>query len=352
MTMSSETASGAWGAPPGWTPTITVELPTVSSDAFYDALERFNEHAKELREQNLLPPSPFTLGDGWYDITPQMAEAALLNSGGNREFSLPSIKAYAEDMANDDWQPTGEGIVVVNDKLRNGHHRLMSCYLSGVPFRCYVVVTAPNVPNIFAYYDSGKKRTAGDGLHIAGLNGNSKVIAAAVSGLAFRYDVHKLGVARNPSGFRQKIDARSVLGYVSQHPDLLDATHLMLGNYPQAVEVVQKKPVAAFFAWLVLREGYDRAMLQSFCGPLGTGARLDEDSPLLALRAVLLAPMAADCRPMLDRTRLAYLNKAFMMHVNNERMPRHRGRVQPLVVDTQDTFPRIIGPEPQVQAAE
>lgn len=317
-----------------------LDLPTCSRDAFNDALKQLFDRAQELRRTNALPASPFD-HDGWYDITPPIAEAVLLNSGGNREVSFPTVKTYAADMVANDWAETGETISIVNGKLINGHHRLLASLLGGAAFRCFVVVSARESENIFAFYDSGKKRTPADALHIAGWNGAGRAMASAISKLAIRYDEGVLGVGKQPR-FRT-VNARESLHYITQHPDFKDAAQLILGSYPEAVDVIRSKPAALFFAWLVLR-AYDEVTLGDFCNALGTGARLDEDSPILAARAKLLATELPGQRKP-DRTRLAYVCKAFLMHVEGARMGRTRGgKVQQLELDFDETFPRIDTP--------
>jgi hypothetical protein len=317
-----------------------LDLPTCSRDAFNDALKQLFDRAKELRQANALPAMPFD-HDGWYDITPSVAEAALLNTGGNREVSFPTVKAYAADMVADDWAETGEAISLVNGKLVNGHHRLLAALLGNVAFRCFVVSSARGSENIFAFYDSGKKRGPADALHIAGWNGAGRALAGAISKLALRYDEGVLGIEKQPR-FRT-VSSREALQYINSHPDFRDAAHHMLGTYPEAVDVVRSKPAALFFAWLVLR-AYDEVVLGDFCSALGTGARLDEDSPILAARAKLLATEVPGQR-MPDRKRLAYVCKAFLMHIDGQKMSRTRGgKVQPLSLDSDEPFPRIDTP--------
>lgn len=329
----------------GWSPVVSLDPQSASADAFADAVGRFVKETIARKAAGNLPAMPFT-DDGWYDITPPMAEAALMHTVGNREYSWLTVKTYAADMKARDWQRTGETICVVNGNLRNGHHRLMSGYLSQETFPCFVVTSAPQVHNVFAYYDSGKKRTAADALHIAGWNGAGKALAGAVASLAMRYDAGVLGVTKQPR-FKTP-NSREVLDYVAQHPGLRDAAQLMMGTYPDAVEVIRSKPAAIFFAWLVTRE-HDETMLAEFCGPLGNGARLDEDSPILAARASLLAPEEKGAK-VPDRTRLAYVNKAFNLWAAGHRMPRVRGKVMPLSFGLNEPFPAIV--RPLAEAAE
>ncbi len=330
-----------------WVPAIRSDLTTTSKQSFDDTVSLLWKQIKERKEAGTLPAFPFDR-DGWYDVTPEIAEAALMHSAGNREFSFPTVKAYASDMENGDWQPTGETICASNRVLDNGHHRCLAGLLSGQTFRCYVVVSAPAITNAFAYFDSGKKRTPADALHIAGWNGSGKALASAIANLAVRYDNGVLGVGKQPRA--KPVNSRDVLRYMQHHQDFRTAAQLMLGSHPEAVEVIRSRPAAIFFAWLVLRT-YDEATLRDFCEPLGTGALLDEDSPLLAVRAKLLAPEVKGNK-MPDRTRLAYLCKAFLMHVAGQKMQRTRGgRVQPLGLEVDEPFPRIDPPMAEAEAA-
>jgi hypothetical protein len=166
-------------------------------------------------------------------------------------------------------------------------------------------------------------------------------MASAIAHLALRYDEGVLGPFKQPR-FRT-VNSREVLQYVKQHPDLRQAAQLMLGNYSEAVEVIRSKPAAIFFAWLVLR-AYDEVVLGNFCASLGTGALLEEDSPILGARAKLLATEMPGKR-LTDRFRLALVSKAFLMQAAGQRMPRTRsGKIQPFTVDYDEEFPRIDAP--------
>lgn len=329
----------------GWTPIVKLDLSTASRDAFVETVAKFHAQVKILKDNDTLPPLPFD-HDGWYDITPQMAEAALIHSGGNREVTLSTVKGYAEDMILDDWPKTGESMSIIDGKTINGHHRDWACYLSGASFSCYVVTSAPPKANIFAYLDVGKKRNAADALYIAGWNGTGKALASAVGQLALRYEAGMLGIAKQ-ARFKTA-NPRTTLAYMEKHPELREAAQTMLGNYPDAVDVIRSKPAAIFFANLVLRN-YDAVTLREFCEPFGSGANLTEDSPLLAARAKLMAPEVPGKKTP-DRTRLAIVCKAFNMHINGEKMSRARGRVQPLTLDVDEAFPTIASP--LTQAAE
>jgi hypothetical protein len=316
---------------------VRLDLKTASGEAFANAVKSFNDQAAARPKASL----PFK-NDGWYEITPSMAEAALARNAGNREPVLSQVKKNALDMEADNWKPTGETIVFNQEgDLNDGQHRLWAGYLSETTFRSFVVVSAPVEENLFAYYDCGKGRSAYDALHTAGMNGLGKVIARAITELAIRYDHDALGPVKSVR-FRP-IDQREVLDYAQTHDEFVRAAHLMFGTYPDAVRVIGSKHVAAFFAWLVVR-AYDEAALERFCKPLGSGANLTEDDPILAAREKLMLP-TEDRTKLPSRTRLALLNKAFNMSVNGQKFGRTRGgRVAALSLSFDEPFPRIEPP--------
>ena len=152
-----------------WVPVVRLDLTTASRAAFDEAVATFAKETKQREAAGTLPEMP-PWGDEWVDFTPQVAEACLMHSAGNRPMVHSTVKLYAQDMMADDWKPTGETIIFGNGQLRNGHHRLWACYLTGRTIRVFVVTSAPDFENQFAYLDIGKKRTNADALSIAGWN--------------------------------------------------------------------------------------------------------------------------------------------------------------------------------------
>lgn len=324
-----------------WTPLITgIDLPTIGKQAFDEKMAEFAKKRAELAAEGKLPPMPFD-HDGWYDVTPQMAETALLRSAGNRQIVLATTRAFANDMANNGWKATGEPLCFSEEALQEGHHRGWAGYLSGLTFKSYVVVSVPAEKNLFSYYNCGKGRTVADALFIGGWNGAGRTMAQAVADLALRYDHDALGIDKQ--GRFPKVTARHALDYMEAHPDFAAAARRMMGNYADAVDVIISKPAAVFFAWLVIR-AYGEELLDEFCTALGTGAMLDEDSPILAARNRLLRPEPKGGPKIASRTRLAFVNKAFLMFVAKQKMPRVRGKIAALSIDLDDPFPRIDAP--------
>jgi hypothetical protein len=316
-----------------------LDLDNCSKSAIDECVARLMRERDERKAAGNLPQNPFTNGDGWYDITPAMSHDALLLTSGNREIRSAAVKTYHADMAAGDWMPTAEAIGLTGSALDNGHHRLLTGYLGGHTFRSFVITSTPPIEHGFAYYDQGVKRSIADSLHVGGWNGFGKVMAAVISDLAMRYEAGVLGVGKQPRF--KKPNPRQALLFMNTHADFQTAARYVMTNYPDAIAVVQSKPAAVFFGYLVLKH-YDQAVLEGFFRPLASGANLADDSVILSLRNRLqLREAPGQTTPA--RTRLALLIKGFKMHLAGETMPRTRGgRIQPFdVPDVGQAFPRI-----------
>jgi hypothetical protein len=321
-----------------WTPAVTLDLATASGPAFEEAKAKFRDWAK------VGPADDLILKDGWLTITPEIAEKMLRRNAMNRKIGLAPVKKYAHDMASGEWAETSQGLGF-DDKghLVDGQHRLWACYLSGVPFATYVVTSVKSRKHLFAYYDTGKLRSAGDALYTSGNNGLSSILAGAIQ-LASLYDNHALHIYKSKG---RRLSNPETLQYASEHPNLSAATHMIEANFSRAIQVIGSKPVAAFFAWKAI-EAYGENELEDFLLPLGTGANLAEDSIILALRNRLMNAGADDGEKGMSKPhRLALLIKAFLMNVNGEKLPK-RG----VYLRDNEPFPRLDPPADVANAAE
>ena len=321
------------------------DLASCSNAALNERVAKLTQEREKRKAAGTLPPNPFSSGDGWYDITPAMAYDALLLTSGNRSYDFKAMKGYADDMAIGDWKPTAEAIGFTGDELDNGHHRLLASYLGGHTFRSYVIASTPDFANRFAYYDQGKRRTVADSLHIAGWNGTSKTMAAAITGLAMRYEARRLVVIGKQPNFK-KTNGPQALLFMDEHSDFDRSAQHVMTNYVDAIAVIRDKATAVFFGHLILKH-YDGGTLDSFFRPLATGANLAEDSVILGLRNRLLleevpAGQTVKQAKLKPCTLLALLIKGFKMHIAGEIMPRSRGKIQPFSIpDVGQPYPRI-----------
>jgi hypothetical protein len=145
--------------------------------------------------------------------------------------------------------------------------------------------------------------------------------------LAWRYENGVLGVFKQPKV--RKLNKREVLLYARAHASLSDTGHILFPTYGKAVSIIDHKGVALAFADLVLRS-FGPQELEDFLVPLGTGANLEENSPILGLRTRL------QTNDVEKERKLALLIKAFNYHLAGKTLSK-RG----LYVADNEAFPQI-----------
>jgi hypothetical protein len=306
-----------------FSPAVTLDLKVATPKTFEQATEEFQVWAKTQTR------SPLTLGDGWHTITPEIAEKLLLRNplGANRKAKLASVRFYAEQMVADDWQKTGQSLILTNtDLLVDGGHRLWACYFSGKPFITYVITDVPHFANIFAYIDAGRARTATDALVTAGLNGQSSVISQAIK-LQRLYQDGCLKVKGSSGGSRPStID---IVRVAAAHPTLQEAAHLQLAEYKPATDIIKFKDVAVFVAWQIV-EKFNTDVLDEYMTALA-----DSGIPMFAALRKTFADDAAAENQMSKAGRLAYLIKAFNAWYSKQ-------SVKKIMVRIDEVFPRFL----------
>lgn len=332
----------------GWAPPVVADLSTINPQA----LESVLNHLKVWMASQVLPP--LSISPGWHTVTPQVALDWLCRNRANRKVTLATLQKYAKNMLADRWRKTGQGIVFDrNGKLIEGQHRLLACLFSGASFTTFVVTDASDDQDIFAYIDNGKVRSAADALYTSGSNGCSKMLAAAAK-IGVRYEAggYKVG----PLPRMADLEPYEVMDYIKANEGMIDAAHKLVGNFKKGMKIIGHEGISVFFAWQVI-ERYGINMLDSFMQPLGSGAQLAEDSPVLALRERLRAA-GDDESKITPQLRLGLLIKAFAMYYCGETvlLKAVRKRNQPqqqeglFLADNED-FPTFPAAEDVAQAA-
>lgn len=115
-------------------------------------------------------------------ITPAIAEKMLAQSTNkNRPLNELACKRFARDMSDGKWKMNGESIVVDdNGNVVDGQHRLKAVIVSQTK-QVFAIVRGVS-PNVFDTIDSGKARSKGDILAIAGYR-NYVLLAATLVGI-------------------------------------------------------------------------------------------------------------------------------------------------------------------------
>jgi hypothetical protein len=224
-----------------WHPAHKFNLLTGSPLAFRKVVSEFEKWSEGQ------PTEALGVSCGWYVVTPQMAERFLRRNPKNRAVHFPTIVAYATQLINGEWQKTGQPLIFTDwEDLLDGQHRLWACYLTNRSFETYIVTGVESKPHLFAYVDNNKPRTAGDALETAGLNGLSRHVATVINSLAYRSDQGALTfTGRSSVG---ELSPREVLGYMQDHPELLEAAHYVEDNHKSAKSKLGPA-IATFIAW-------------------------------------------------------------------------------------------------------
>jgi hypothetical protein len=329
----------------GWSPAIRCDL-NDGATAFASAVKHFREWAETQ------PKPPVDLTDGWYVITPQLAEFLLIHNRRNRKLRYKAVLRYGVQMLNRRWKKTGEPVIVTDrDEVDDAGHRLFACYFSGASFETYVV-RVPHDDQLFAYIDNGESRTGDDTLESAGLNGLSKQIAKVIEDYAIRYDEETLAYAGRC--FSSPISNVDILDYANRNPSLVQVAKVMKNGYPAAVKRMGDAKIATFVAWKIY-EAYDQATLDEFMASL-TDVSLPAGHPVKVLQkrlddhdaAVMAAPKSAKAKFKLTPIqKLALVMRAF-------NFAQQGTSVRIITPNADDPFPRIEPPESDMtaQAAE
>jgi len=99
-------------------------------------------------------------------ITPAQASAWLKTSTGNRKIRTTHVQNIANAMKRGEWTVTHQGIAFdVTGALKDGHHRLTACAMSGVTIKSMVTRGLP-VESTLAL-DIGASRSFGDRLDVS-----------------------------------------------------------------------------------------------------------------------------------------------------------------------------------------
>lgn len=318
----------------GWAPAVELDLGTASKAAFKEAMEALAAEAKKRP-----PPGPLTLPNGWYDVTPRMAEDFLFRTPVNRPTEFADVRKYYHAMKIGEWHATGQPLIFNTDGVgQDLGHRCAAGYFGKVTFKSYIVTDAPVDQFSFVYIDDGRTRSAADALKTSGMNGASSIIANAAK-LAWRYENHALEIVGKQPKFRG-MSKPECLQFAQANPLLGVAAHMMLGTYARAASIARNKGVLAMFAWKVL-EHHDEVVLGEFLTLLGTGTGMTDDDPVVGLRNRLTLDAEAIKPELQPPHRLALIIHAFNMHVMGARLPIKRGKISTLSLADDAEYPRI-----------
>jgi hypothetical protein len=220
----------------------------------------------------------------WVEVTPEIAAEWLTKVGSQRSLSTPSVIQYATDMMNGRWGEDMMPLVFdVDGHLTNGQHRLSAVVQSGVTVGFWVRRDAPR--ESMRHMDTGRKRSTGDQLQVAGV-ANSKALAAAAK-VVLCYEMLPDKVWSGST--TAVVTGAAVEDEVLTH---CDSYAWALGEVRPArarSSAMKLTPLSAL-AVLVMRYSSHAHLWNSFIQGIATGANLSDDDVRLTVRSYFMRP--------------------------------------------------------------
>lgn len=258
-------------------------------------------------------------------ITPTMAAKWLQDNGKNRNIRPGTVDAYARDIANGDWQVTGDAIKFALDgTMLDGQHRLSAIVQADTPVDMFVIRGLTH--DAQTVMDSGVKRTASDALSLREFQNTNLLASVARMGLT----VDTIGYA-GIVGKQRAFTTTEIATYIDDHPELPE----FLNAGAKAARQMDASPTVVCYAmWRLTRINPDAA--SDFFTAAAEGVGLLAGDPVLALRRRL-----AEARRNRERLSMAaYLSMIFRAwNARQEGKPIQRMQVS-------NRFGEITIPEP------
>jgi hypothetical protein len=230
-------------------------------------------------------------------LSPQDAEQLLELNTHNRHLRPSHVQWLARQMRSGDWKLNGESIKIGRtpdgtDVLLDGQHRLEACVVAGVPFTTLLVTGLP--ADTQDTVDRGSARTLADALTLDGYT-NATALAALAAAMLYteshglpelwQYRTNSL----NPMEIRRFIDrTESIRDLVMWGDSLKRKTRGMR----------LQKPICGTLRYHTDR--LDEQASETFWKGLTDGVGLEEGSPILAARNLLVA-MSGDALTARER---------------------------------------------------
>jgi hypothetical protein len=208
-------------------------------------------------------------------FTPHLAKLALDKNVKNRRISNRAVALFAAEMKRGEWHSNGESIKFDSKgRFIDGQHRLQAVIKSNTTQEFVVVRNLSPDDSTFATIDAGRKRTATAVLAMEGTP-NSHALASIIS----FYHLCRANLALDKE---LRLSSQQILSTYRNDPEDWSLAASCAGN----VKALIRKPPYGVFAYLARKVNPDA--FNKFHESLKTGAGLEFDSPILALRNYLL----------------------------------------------------------------
>ena len=248
---------------------------------------------------------PFTV---MVNLTPNMAKAWLLNNHLNRPMSESNVVFFTQQMSQGKWQFNGEPIQFdKRGNLLNGQHRCEAVVRSRATIVVNVVVGLEE--EAFKTMDTGKPRSAGDVLAIAGIS--DYALAAATARFIMDYQHGKFFSLGNHSKFNNA----DILHFAQTTPDFDELIQWARKTYHESGRFMSGRLMAGLCFFF---QKVDKFAARDFFRKLCLGVDISRESPIFILRRRLIKEKASKDMRIPNREKAALIIKAFNLILKGE----------------------------------
>lgn len=217
------------------------------------------------------------------DVTPAMAEKWLTENTHNRHLNDRTVAALAGAMLRGEWVENGDAIrFAVPRVLLDGQHRLHAVVRSGITIRTDVVEGLPVDAQMTM--DVGRKRSFADILKLRGETDWNSV--AALTTRIYKWETGQIRSINRPASHAQLLAI-----WEKNHAEIrssISVAHAVRRQLPMTISILA---LGAF-----LFQQLDDEDCAAFFDGIKDGAGLEEGSPILAFRRLVLNEMATNNR--------------------------------------------------------
>lgn len=210
--------------------------------------------------------------DGWYFVTPGMAQKLLDEQPMNRPLREAKAQRFAREMRLDNWNPNGEPVILDEDgKLLDGQGRCRASVISGKPFETYIIHGIPR--KYFVTVDTGQVRGGGDTLSFAG--SKNSVLSSAICKWGISCDEN------SPSSFiSDSVSNDAIRKFYLKNKDEIDSSIEFCRPHFSKCPIPPSVICFVFFR----ASKINRGKAEAFALGVLEGVGLTSTSPMLVLR--------------------------------------------------------------------
>ena len=216
--------------------------------------------------------------DGWYLITPGVAQKLLDEKAPNRSLNERRAHKLAAVMSNGGFAENGEPIIMdESNALIDGQHRMRAVVIANKPYVSYVIHAIPR--KMFATIDDCAKRTGADALSIQGIKN-----AAACAAVARWLIKSERGWSMSGGGGGEKFKTTAIPN--EETSKVLKKNKEIEGSVAFCLEndIDKLMPISIGAFVHIMAAKTDKRKADRFIELLGSGEGLVSGSPVLLLR--------------------------------------------------------------------